>query len=143
MTRRLVLSYLLLSALVLVVLEVPLGVSLVRDQRRAFLEGASHDAAAVGGLVEDAVEQGQPPAVQSIARGYAGRVGGRVVVVAAAGATLADSAATGAPTESFTGRPEVTEALHGRSVEGVRYSKTLGYDLAYGAVPIMGPDGVE
>ena len=59
MTRRLLLSYLLLTGFVLLVLEIPLGFSLTHNAEHDMLRGVGHDAIVLASLVEDTVEQRQ------------------------------------------------------------------------------------
>src|SRR5205823_6182442 len=91
MTRRLLLSYFLLTGFVLLVLEIPLGFSLTHNAEHNLLSGVGHDATVLATLVEDSVEQRQASEIAGSAGDYARRVGGRVVVVDSAGTTLFDS----------------------------------------------------
>ena len=118
MTRRLLLSYFLLTGFVLLVLEIPLGVSLTHNAEHNLLSGVGHDATVLATIVEDTVKQRQTAAIAGPAGDYAHRVGGRVVVVDSAGTTLFDSGhPTGAP-EDFSNRPEIRQALAGASPAG-------------------------
>lgn len=136
MTRRLLLSYFLLTGFVLLVLEIPLGFSLTYNAEHNLLSGVGHDATVLATLVEDTVEQRQTKAIAGPAGDYARRVGGRVIVVDAAGTTLFDSDHPSGAPEDFSNRPEIRQALAGASPAGVRYSATLGYDLAYASAPV-------
>src|SRR5438445_5953581 len=105
MTRRLLLSYFLLTGFVLLVLEIPLGFSLAHNAEHDMLGGVGHDTTVLATLVEDTVEQRQVSAIAGPAGDYARRVGGRVVVVGSTGTTLFDSGhPSGTPRTSPTGR---------------------------------------
>ncbi|MEA2499952.1 MAG: hypothetical protein QOD01_63, partial [Actinomycetota bacterium] len=52
MTRRLLLSYLLLTGFVLLVLEIPLGFSLTNNAEHNLLSGVGHDATVLATIVE-------------------------------------------------------------------------------------------
>lgn len=136
MSRRLLASYLVLALVVLALLEVPLGVSHARAERRDLTAAVERDAVAIASLAEDALERraGAPPALVALAARYQRASGGRVVVVDKRGRAIADS---GAPAGAdFSTRPEVRAALDGTVASGVRHSRTLGADLLYVAVPV-------
>ncbi len=80
MTRRLILSYLLLAAFVLVVVELPLGLTYAARAQDRLLADVERDARVLGGLVEERVETGDRAAVATIGARYADQSGGRVVV---------------------------------------------------------------
>ena len=137
MTRRLLLTYVSLTAVVLAVLVVPLGVVNARNEQRDLSAKVERDAVAVASLAEDALEAGSPrpvPALRALADRYLARTGGRIVVVDADGTSVVDpSAPTG---RSFSTRPEIRAALAGTVASGTRGSQTLGTDLLYVAVPV-------
>ncbi len=138
MSRRLLVSYLSLTLLVLAVLEVPLGVTYARNERRDLETKVERDAVTVASLSEGALEaQGETTvsALRAIAVRYQGDTGGRVVVVDRRGNAVVDSSPIPGDT-SFASRPEIATALAGRVASGVRHSNTLGLDLLYVAVPI-------
>lgn len=136
MSRRLLASYLVLALVVLALLEVPLGVSHARAERRDLTAAVERDAVAIASLAEDALERrvGAPPALVALAARYQRASGGRVVIVDKRGRAIVDS---GAPAGAdFSTRPEVRAALDGTVASGVRRSRTLGADLLYVAVPV-------
>ncbi len=147
MTRRLLLSYVTITVLVLIILEVPLGFAFARSERRNLETGIEHDAFALASRAEDVLEghaPGSPPpaALQDLAVRYQHSKGGRVVIVDRAGTLLADSdplsvapTAPGAAPRNFASRPEIASALHGSEAVGTRSSSTLGTDLLYVALP--------
>lgn len=140
MTRRLVATYLILAAVVLVALEVPLGVINERGQRRDLQQRVERDAVALAALVEDTLQSGARPGdvtLTGIVREYGAATGARVVVVGPGGRALADSDPGGRELgRDFSTRPEIAAALEGRVATGTRRSDTLDTDLVYVAVPV-------
>lgn len=144
MSRRLLVSYLALAVVVLALLEIPLGVSYARNERRDLSAGVERDAVALGSLAEDALEQrtAAPPALETLARRYQRETGGRVVVVDVQGRALVDSEPNGIGAD-FSTRPEIVAALDGSVANGTRHSRTLGTDLLYVAVPVASGGAVH
>ncbi len=139
MTRRLVATYLILAAVVLVALEVPLGIVNERNQRRDLQQRVERDAVALAALVEDTLQSGAEPGdptLRRIVRGYGASTGARVVVVGPRGTALADSDDERELGRDFSTRPEIATALDGAVATGTRRSDTLGTDLLYVAVPV-------
>ncbi len=134
MTRRLLLSYLSLTAFVLLVLEVPLGVTFARSERGQLAEAVRHDAFALVLLSEETLERRSRDGLDPLVADYQRRTGGRATIVDHRGTSLADSAPSDG--ESFANRPEIQTALAGREAVGWRYSRTLGQRLLYVAVPV-------
>lgn len=138
MSRRLLLSYLSLTLLVLAVLEIPLGVTYGRNERRDLEAKVERDAVTVASLSEGVLErtgETSVPALQAVAQRYQADTGGRVVVVDRRGIAVVDSSPIPGDS-SFASRPEIAAALTGTVASGVRHSNTLHADLLYVAVPI-------
>jgi signal transduction histidine kinase len=145
MTRRLLLSFVSITAFVLLVLEVPLGFSFASAERRRLETSVQHDALAAAIRAEEFLEGGPVgktvPALQQLADQYQSDAGGRLLVVDSRGIVVADSeplvtGSPGATPPNYGRRPEIAKALGGREVKGTRYSHTLGTDLLYVAVPV-------
>ncbi len=133
MTRRLVLSYVLVTALILVLLEVPLAIFFQQRELDRLTVDAERDATVLATIYEDTLERGltvdSTPADE-----YAVRTTVRVVVVDEAGFSIVD---TGARVDrNFSTRPEIAEALTGNRSVGIRRSETLDTELLYIAVPV-------
>jgi signal transduction histidine kinase len=137
MTQRLVLSYLVITVLVLAVLMIPLGVTNQRRQLQEVTSGIERDAFVLASFVEDGLEAGALAAttVERI-EAYADQVGSRVVVVDGEGDALLDTAPPEPGDRTFATRPEVEQALNGEVNAGTRRSDTLDTDLVYAAVPV-------
>ncbi|MFI5046088.1 MAG: ATP-binding protein [Acidimicrobiia bacterium] len=153
MQRRLLWSYLSITAFVLLVLEIPLGVSYSNSVERRLESDLQHDAFALAIRTQeplDALANGTatPDRLQTLARDYHRDAGGRVVIVDARGRAVADSdrgaaVLTADEQPDFSNRPEVGAALGGSQVSGTRWSRTLGADLLYVALPVSAADGVQ
>lgn len=136
MTRRLLVGYLTLTVLVLVILEVPLGISYARRQIDELTFDVERDAVALASLSEDVLEGTQDLDLQSVAEAYQERTGGRVVIVDDQGDVVADSDPFRPGNRSFASRPEIDTALGGGVATGTRRSETLDETLLYVAVPV-------
>lgn len=133
MTRRLLLSYLAVTLVVLALLEVPLGIFYAQRERDRFIADVERDASVIATIYEDDLERGRTPDPTAAER-YEQRTGARVVVVDGAGLSSVD---TGAATpRDFSTRPEVEAALLGSRSSGIRRSDTLDTSLLYVAVPV-------
>jgi signal transduction histidine kinase len=135
-TRRLLLTYLSITAFALVALVVPLGLTFARRERDRLSFDIERDAAAVASQSEDALEAGTHPPVDQLLARYRRDTDGRIVVVDRAGITVADSDHPGAAPRDYSRRPEIARALTGQRAVGSRHSSTLGSDLVYVAIPV-------
>jgi signal transduction histidine kinase len=140
-TRRLVMSYVLLAAFVLVIVELPLGLTYAARAEDRLLADIERDARVLSTLVEERVELGDDAAVATIAGRYAERSDGRVVITDAQGISVVDTDGPEDGPRDFSTRPEVETALGGTQATGIRRSDTLGEEFAVVAVPISS-DGV-
>ena len=133
MTKRLLLSYLTITLIVLLVLEIPLGAFYAQRERERLAADVEHDASVIATLYEDDLEANLPldPAA---AETYERRTGARVVVVDSDGISRVDTDA--AVPRDFSTRPEIAVALTGNRASGTRSSDTLGTDLFYVALPV-------
>ena len=137
MSARLVASYLALTVVVLVALEVPLAIVNARNERQTLTAKVERDAFAAATLAEDSLQAGRrSAALQQIAVRYRRETGGRIVIVDRRGRSVADSHPTTPNERVFASRPEIAAALRGRTVSGTRMSKTLHQRLLYVAVPV-------
>lgn len=146
MSRRLLLSYLLLALFVLAVAEIPLGISYARMQRNDLRARLEHDAAFFATESEALFDRQQPAAPRTIetrAIEHQRAYGERYIVVDKDGMKIVDSAAPGARPVLFRmpSRPEIGRALRGQVASGTRSSQDLGEELMYVAVPVS-PRGV-
>jgi signal transduction histidine kinase len=148
MKRRLLFSYLSITAFVLLVLEIPLGVSYANSVERRLTSDLQHDAFAIAvesqqALAPVTATRPDAAALQALAARYRDRAGGRVVVVDATGRSVADSDPTSPTGRDFSTRPEIARALTGQEVSGTRTSQTLDTKLLYVALPVASASGVQ
>ncbi len=148
MKRRLLFSYLSITAFVLLVLEIPLGVSYANSVERRLTSDLQHDAFSLAirsqePLDADTADASQIATLQTLAERYRSRAGGRVVIVDRRGLSVADSNLASPTGRDFTTRPEVQQALAGAEVSGTRLSHTLGMQLLYVALPVGSATGIK
>ncbi len=140
MRWRLVLILVGFTALVLLVQNIPLS-TFVRDKElNARIAGLQTDAFTLAGYSVEYLQDPSPAAKAALDQAvtaYSTITGPRVVVVDAQGTAVAASV-TSDIGENFANaqRPEISDALKGRTVSGERESSTLGQPLIYVAVPI-------
>jgi signal transduction histidine kinase len=134
-TRRLLLTYLTITALTLAVVVVPLGWVFADREHDRLLFDIERDAQVVASLVEDALEAGTAVSIDAVLADYS-RQDGRIVVVDKDGISVADSDAIGGARRDFSTRPEIGAALDGQRTSGTRESETLGTELMYVSVPV-------
>src|SRR5262245_27834187 len=96
MKRRLLLSYLSITAFVLLVLEIPFGVQYASSVERRLTSDIQHDAFALAIHAQEPLDSSDVnPAsrgeLQTLAHNYRADAGGRVVIVDRDGVVLADS----------------------------------------------------
>lgn len=137
MTRRLVLAAVTLAAFILVVVEVPLGLTYAGRQRDRLLADIERDARVLGGTLQNDLTTGDNDALSHTVTDYAKRTTARVVVVDTGGISLADTDNPDVPARDFSTRPEFQAALGGSQATGIRRSETLGDEVAYAAVPVV------
>lgn len=137
MTRRLLLGYLSLTAFILVVLEIPLGITFARFEESSLEAGVRRDAAALALAASEPLRLGQASQLQSLVDQYQASTGGRAVVVDAQGNVVADADPLREGPRNFSSRPEVQKALaENKEVLGHRYSESLKTDLLYVTIPV-------
>ena len=137
MSLRLLASYLALTVAVLIGLEVPLAIVDAQNQRKDLTAKIARDAFAAASLSEDVLQgAGGGAQLQRVAANYRRATGGRLVIVNRTGLAVADSQPTTPTERNFSTRPELAAALRGRTVSGIRTSKTLHERLLYVAVPV-------
>jgi len=139
MSRRILLGFLGLVAVVVAALEIPLGVQNARTERRDVSAKVERDAATLGSLSQGTLvrpSRAQLDSLAAIAYRYQHDVGGRVVIVNRRGVAMIDTSPTVRGVETFRSRPEIAAALKGNVATGTRHSHTLGTDLLYVAVPV-------
>lgn len=142
MRRRLILSYLALTFVVVAALEVPLGISFADHQQDELASGLQRDAFVLASSAAETLSGNATLDLDALASGYARRTGGRVVFVDSDARLVADSDPPVEGQRSFASRPEIAAALDRQITTGTRLSNTLGEQLFYVSVPVMMGDSV-
>jgi len=136
MRRRLVLSYLSVVAVILIVLEIPLGVLTDHHERDLLGSSAAEQATGLAVLAgQDLIDTHDASLAQLVQR-YRLETSGQVLIVNAAGNELADSDSDGGQDLAQL-RPWIDAALSGRTVTAQRHDGRRPVTLA--AVPITNP----
>ncbi|HSS09164.1 MAG TPA: HAMP domain-containing sensor histidine kinase, partial [Acidimicrobiales bacterium] len=135
MSRRLLLSYLSLTALVLLFLEVPLGVVYGRRERDALVAAARRDATALAVLAQESLENPAGHDLAALASTYRTQTGSEVAVYDATGHTVVGFDVG----EPVGAEPDVTslvtQALGGRATTARRTDENRPQLLA--ALPVQ------
>jgi signal transduction histidine kinase len=147
MTWRFMLAMAGVTAVVLLVLLIPISGYLVQSEHDRITTALERDAFVLAGRAEPSLATPSAAASTSItelARRYRdSSVGARVVVVDATGTAIVtsddDPVAIGS---SYSTRPEIKVALSGQIANGTRHSNTLSLELLYVAVPVLSGDRV-
>ncbi|HBU02534.1 MAG TPA: two-component sensor histidine kinase [Acidimicrobiaceae bacterium] len=142
MTRRLLATYLLLTLVVLIALELPLALGYRDHQMDQLKSGIERDAFVLSSYVSDSLLGGTQVDYATVVSNYSAATDGRVVIVNTSGDVLADSEPATAGQRNFLSRPEIADALNRQIASGTRYSTTLGTGLIYVTVPISVGDKV-
>jgi signal transduction histidine kinase len=132
-TRRLLLSYLTITVIVLVLLELPLAIFYQQREADRLTAKVERDATVMATIYEDILQENLAPDPIPAAH-YAQETGARVVVVDIDGISIVDSAREA--DRDFSTRPEIDKALTGVRATGIRRSDTLDTELLYVAVPV-------
>ncbi|WP_406469479.1 HAMP domain-containing histidine kinase [Streptomyces hirsutus] len=135
MTRRLLLSYLSLTMLVLLGLEVPLGYFYARGEISRFTGDGRHSAELLAQVLEVRVERRAAAEVPALAADFARENGGRVVVVDDTGRVLADSHDAVAAGTDLSAEPDIATALRDRSMSTTREDRAVDGDAFTVTVP--------
>ena len=143
MTRRLLATYLTITALALAVLAVPLGLTFAERERDRLSFDIERDAIVIASLAEDDLESDTAPQLDAVLAEYRERTTGRILVVDRRGISVADSDGRDVPPRDYSTRPEIRDALEGRRAIGTRRSTTLGENLVFVAIPIASSGAVH
>lgn len=89
------------------------------------------------------LDQTQLPELETYLVDEEKKIGARLTVIAADGTVLADSERNPAQMENHRFRPEVYQALEGRTGHSLRHSDTINQDMLYVALPVQKNGRVE
>ncbi|MFS8198528.1 ATP-binding protein [Streptomyces sp. CWNU-52B] len=135
MTRRLLLSYLSLTLLVLLGLELPLGYFYARGEISRFTGDGRHSAELLAQVLEVRVEQRAAAEVPALVADFVRKNGSRVVVVDDTGRVLTDSHDAVADGTDLSAEPDITAALRDRSMTTTREDHATDGDAFTVTVP--------
>lgn len=146
MRLRLLAAFVGVAAVILAAQDIPLARFVRGVERDRLLASLERDAFVIGGVAESTLRDDpdeDAARLQSSVELYQARNGADVVVTDDAGVAVAVSDDADRVGDDFSNRPEIAQALDGAPVTGERFSATLGYDLAFVAVPVRsGPSVV-
>jgi signal transduction histidine kinase len=146
-------SYLSLTLLVLLGLEVPFGLTYADEQAQRAARTLEQEATTAAELAEEAIEQNEAAQLPRLAAEYSRITAGRVLVLDARGGVLASSHPLSTEDNQVGAGTAVRQALAGSRVSGTEHSTTLDTDVRYivepaasgtivrGAVRITVPSG--
>ena len=129
--RKLLVSAFALIALTILILDF----FLTRDAARRETVAVERQLAAEARVLAGDLAATDTARLELWARAAEGRAQARITVITPAGLVLADSQHDPETMENHAGRPEIQEALHGRTGASIRHSVTLDRDLCYVAIP--------
>jgi two-component system, OmpR family, phosphate regulon sensor histidine kinase PhoR len=135
-----ILRKLLLTSLLLIVVALA-GADLLLTRYTASreLDHAIHQMEAQARIFVPSLSAVEAAALDDWTRRAADQSGARVTVIGRDGVVLADSQHDASSMENHAGRPEIRQALAGKTGASVRHSATLDVDLCYVAVPAALP----
>lgn len=139
MTRRLLLSYLTLAALVLLCLEIPLGFVYSRGERERVINAAKDEAESVSAYASLSISAGRAARdLPERAAHCARRIGGEVVIVDASGDLLASSRPlSDEERRGLATGSGIADALRGTATTDVRTSTIGGVQSLAVAAPVL------
>ncbi|ANP53416.1 signal transduction histidine kinase [Streptomyces griseochromogenes] len=135
MTRRLLLSYLSLTLLVLLCLEVPFGYVYARGEMSRFTGNGQQAAGMLAEVLEEKVERRVAADVPEVVASFARRTGSHVIVVDDKGRLLTDSRNDMATGTDLSAQPDIATALANGSRSRTRQDPALGEDVFLATVP--------
>ena len=115
MIRRILLSYLSLTLVILLALAVPLGIIYAHHERDGFAADIERDAVVMAEQAEQDIAEDQAGPVTDLAERYARQTGAEVLVINTVGEVLAST-----DTAASAGTAELTTALANRHAVGYR-----------------------
>lgn len=142
MTRRLLLSYLSLMALVLLALEVPFGFVYARSELNRFSHTAELGAVTLASVCEEKLEHGLVSDLPRLARKYAQRTGSSVVVADRRGLVLTDTTRATTVGRDLSSEPDIAAALSDRPATGISHDLVPGGRVLFATVPGTSSDTV-
>jgi two-component system phosphate regulon sensor histidine kinase PhoR len=139
---RIAIPYMILILLSMVGLAIYLS-DLARDAHLADLQAQlTAEARLVGDALASSPTCAEPDDVDHLARHYADLLDARVTIIGVEGTVLGESHEDRAQMDNHLYRPEVQQALAEGQGSSIRFSRTVGYEMMYVAVPVTAEDRV-
>ena len=134
---RIAIPYMILILLAMAGLAVYLS-ALVRDAYLGDLRAQlTAEARLVGDTLASPLARGEPGEVfDPLAQHYAGLLGARITIIGPDGIVLGESHEDRTQMDNHLYRPEVQQALATGQGHSIRFSRTVGYEMMYVAVPV-------
>src|SRR5262245_39573134 len=136
MTRRLLFTYLTISAFALAALAIPLGITFAQRERDRLYFEIERDASSIAAASEDSLQHNPPPTTAWTSDNYHDRTPVRIVMADRNGPSVAAPNTQNAIAQNYANRPETRRAWGGRRASGTRHSDTAGGSLVYVAIPV-------
>src|SRR5436190_10146453 len=150
MKRRLLYSYLSITAFVFLVVAVPFGVSSANAVERRLASDMQHDAFSLAIRTQEVVETVESSSasraeLQTIVDEYHADAGGSVVIVDRDGIGLAGTRRAGASPRGrdYSDRPEIVDAIGGAESSGIVSSRDGRGNQLYVVLPVGAVSGVQ
>lgn len=130
--RRILISYLIMAPVLFLFLELYLSDTVKRDHVSMLREGLIIQ----GNLAAEELPPELPGNLDDFCRKYKEKTGARITVIDGSGRVLGDSDEPSAMMENHADRPEIREAGISTAGSATRFSKTLGKNFFYIALPV-------
>ncbi len=135
--RRILVSYLVMAPLLFLFLDLYLS-DVVKSNH---IERLRESLAIEGNLITGEIPAVIPENLDAFCRKYKGMTGARITVIDGSGKVLGDSDEPSAVMENHADRPEIRQADMNPTGSSMRFSKTLGKNLFYLALPLNRDSG--
>ena len=137
MVRRLLLSYLTLTLLVLLALEIPFGIVYAHSETSTRSTALERDAVVLAEVVEEDVETSDARELPALLTKFTRNADTQVTIVDRHGDTLADSApAAVRPQRDLSHAPDIAAALRNQRTSGIMRDAALGGEVYYATAPV-------
>jgi two-component system phosphate regulon sensor histidine kinase PhoR len=131
--RRILISYLIIAPLLFLFLELYLS-NVVRSTHISEL---TQGLIVQGNLVAERIPSSLPVSLDDFSRKYKEITGARITIIDVSGRVIGDSDEPSARMENHGDRPEIRDAALSNAGSSLRFSKTMGKDLFYLAIPVQ------
>jgi signal transduction histidine kinase len=136
MRRRLLSSYLALTVVVLLALEIPLALAYRTNERARVATGLQRDAFSIANYSEETLESDAHARVQQHVEDYHRRTGGQALVVDASQRVIGDSTAPVGGSSGVDASAGIRAALQGSATSGARSGPSSDQAVLFAAVPV-------